>query len=104
MLEWILNEDSWKRPTANDALHDEWFSLWKSDLDDSVMLGAEDSLNKLKTYSKRNELLKAVMLYLAMRSETEDNNLRQMFDLADSDNDGSISKPELIDGIQSINN
>lgn len=38
------------------------------------------------------------MLYLAMRVEAEDTNLRALFDLADQNNNGSISKSELIEG------
>jgi calcium-dependent protein kinase len=100
----LLTYDSKQRITAEEALNDIWILKYESyKIDYSYILNTIANLKEFK-----NTLLtqKAILSYIAthvMIKERQEK-VREIFSMLDTNNDGSISKDELVIGLKMLNN
>ena len=86
-----------ERYNASQVLAHPWFKIVKERQLEKLNFNSEF----LKEYSKSNQLKKIVLLYIASRlSESEINNLKEVFKAFDKDNDGQINYNEFKEGLK----
>ena len=98
----LLTYNHKSRPSIAQALEHEWFKLTqtKTDkLDPSI-------LSNMKSFSTKNKMQKAIYLFLVnnMASKEEKAKLLETFKALDTNNDGVLSREELQNGFEKINN
>jgi calcium-dependent protein kinase len=86
-----------ERYNASQVLAHPWFKIVKERQLEKLNFNSEF----LKEYTKSNQLKKIVLLYIASRlSESEINNLKEVFKAFDKDNDGQINYNEFKEGLK----
>ena len=90
LIKKMLSEEA-IRPTAQEVLSHPWFKKAESQsLDLSI------DIEKFKNYVHFNNLKKIVLTYIATRvKDSEVSHLREIFEMFDKKNDGSITIEEL---------
>ena len=99
----MLTYDPYKRISAVEALNDIW--IMKFDSTDKVeMINVLNSMNQLQRFKAESELQKAVWSYMSERFITldQEKKAREVFRMLDVNNDGQLSKQELLDGYTTI--
>lgn len=88
----MLQADPKKRPTAKEAQKDDWIQVWaKKDIAEGNKLSSKtlESLVAFKETSDMQKILSEVLSFTLLTDQIAD--LRQEFELIDSDGDGEIS-------------
>ena len=99
----LLNYDSEKRITADQALHHPW--VLKYGVQEDVSATELKSVyNNLKNSNAQLVFQRAVLSYLASQQMQykEEDNIRRMFSFLDCDKDGQLSKQDLIQGFSKV--
>lgn len=102
LIKKMLTYNPKSRITIAEALSHEWFEttdLQEYDLNKSVLLN-------LKNFNTKNKMQQAIYFFLVnhMSSKDEQKELIKTFKALDTNNDGVISKRELLKGFEKINN
>ena len=99
----LLTKNLEQRPTASDALEDEWFAHMREN--NANRICSSEAFKKvvfnIKSYSNDNKI-KEGLVYFIMHHLVKNDALdviRRCFECFDSNNDGLISKDELIAGL-----
>ena len=99
----LLTKNLEQRPTASDALEDEWFAHMREN--NANRICSSEAFKKvvfnIKSYSNDNKI-KEGLVYFIMHHLVKNDALdviRRCFECFDSNNDGMISKDELIAGL-----
>ena len=88
-----------ERYTASQVLAHPWFKIVK----EKHLEKLNFKTDFLKEYSNSNQLKKLVLLFVASRlSESEINNLKEVFKAFDKDNDGQINFNEFEEGLKQL--
>lgn len=99
----MLTYDPEKRITAQEALNDIWIMKFNvmDKVDANNMLG---SMKRLQEFKAESELQKAVWSYMSEYFITaeQEKKAREVFKMLDVNNDGQLSKKELLDGYTTI--
>jgi len=100
----MMTVDPSKRINAEQALQHQWIKS-KNEAADKQLINS--SLNKLKQFRTGQKLAKATWTYIAshLTSEKDKEELTKVFKSLDANNDGKLSREELIAGyIDSLGN
>ena len=98
LIKKMLSEEA-IRPTAQEVLSHPWFK--KAETQSDVALSID--LEKFKNYVHFNNLKKFVLTYIATRvRDSEVSHLREIFEMFDKNNDGSITIEELKEGLKKM--
>ena len=86
------------RPMASEALRDPWIQKFYATKEASEEL--INSMQNLRFFRTQMTLQKAVLAYIASQelSKSEEKQLKEAFDMLDTDKNGTITKDELIQG------
>ena len=99
----MLNLDPNKRIPASEALKHPWLTSFceNTKVSDKELLA---SLNNLHNFRLTMMFQKAVLTYLSSQklSQKEENKIKTLFDIFDTNKDGQLTKPELIAGYKSL--
>ena len=98
----LLTYNPKDRITIQQAIDDEWFSIVKTK-EEVVLNGSV--LNNLKTFNTKNKMQQSIYFFLVnhMASKEEKKELTKTFKALDINNDGVLSKDELLAGFKRIN-
>lgn len=104
----LLAKDMEGRPTAGEALEDEWFAYTRENNSNKIFNSEayKKVMNNIKNYSNDNKLKEGLVYFILhhfTKTEALDV-LRKCFECLDNDNDGLISKDELIQGLAKLSN
>jgi len=99
----LLKYDPVERPTALESLKISWIKTHLQKRKNIRMVSAF-AMRNLKKFNSERKLEMAVISYIANYVTTAQNNqaLRDTFQLLDKDNDGVLSKQELINGLSKV--
>jgi len=94
----MLVYDQKNRMTAKQALSDEWI-LSNTEKGSIRSEDIQLSLDQLKLFGARSSLHKAVLIFMAGRliSKKKEKKLRAIFQAIDTNNDGQLTKQELME-------
>jgi calcium-dependent protein kinase len=98
----LLIYDANDRPSASDCLKMKWIKMFKNaNFKNSVVTKRFINLQK---FNSERKLEMAVLSYIANFLTSSQNNkeLREIFSLMDQDNDGVLSRDELITGLSKL--
>mmetsp|Transcript_64864 Transcript_64864/g.74557 ORF Transcript_64864/g.74557 Transcript_64864/m.74557 type:complete len:496 (-) Transcript_64864:1106-2593(-) len=99
----LLTYNPAERISAKIALQDTWIQskIHRDAIDSPLALA---SLNNLKSFSARNKLQQATLTFMASQLTTreERHELQKAFKALDANNDGKVSREELIEGYKKI--
>jgi len=99
----LLTYNVKQRPTAEEALNDIWILKHETYEINSYMLNI---ITNLKEFKNTSLIQKVILAYIAkhvMIKERQEK-LREIFNILDTNNDGVISKDELVIGLKILNN
>lgn len=101
LIEKMMTVEVDQRISAQEALGHPWFAMWKTSgpADRKVAL---DSMNSLKVFRSESKLRHAIRVFIAAQliSKEERDRLTLAFKSLDRNQDGRLSREELIDGLQ----
>jgi calcium-dependent protein kinase len=95
----VVDPDS--RISAQDALRHPWFRMWRASTPDE-MPSVLDSMGHLKAFTASSKLKQAVHVFIAAQliSKEERDQLTLAFKALDTNNDGRLSREELMEGLR----
>jgi calcium-dependent protein kinase len=101
----MLVYDPKMRISADEALKDKWLMKSRRKMTSKQTKdGLTTAVNNLRHFRTRDVLQKAALSYIAghIISKEEEQKLRDLFELFDTNHDGVISKDELIEGYKLV--
>lgn len=99
----MLEKDPKKRISAVDALNDPWILTFTTKEDIDLPLLA-DVLSKIQTFRLEKKMQEAALMFMVnfVATKEEKNQLLKQFRALDENNDGKLSREELINGYKKV--
>jgi calcium-dependent protein kinase len=93
-----------RRPKAAEALDHDWFKIMNKDTSKKDAKSLKSTLNDLQSFKIKQKMQQAALTYMAnhLVSESELKTLNNVFKQLDVDNNGKLSKQELLEGYKDI--
>lgn len=106
LIEKLLNKNNNNRPSADEALEDVFFSEINTKYSHNIYSSQAfqniiDNIRKVNHESKIKEGLIGFIVHHLLKND-DINVIRQCFKILDKDNDGLLSKEELIEGLKNV--
>ena len=103
----MLRKDPSQRPTAEEVLNHIWFEKVLKPSGNTRRVSSDilcNNLKRLRNFKTERKMQQAVLTFMAMflASNEERENLKKVFVELDTNNDGILSKQEIIEGINNL--
>ncbi len=97
----MLSFQSSKRPTADEILKDPWFNSQQSNVNNEISI---DVINNLKNFKSQYYFQKAILIYFVnfFGLKEERKRLLEAFKSIDTDQDGQLTRSELINAYKKV--
>jgi calcium-dependent protein kinase len=100
LVEKLLVVSEKERLSADEALQHPWFKLNQIDVDKTPRLESQ-IIDSIKKFSQTNSLQREIYFYLARISEEDEvSKLKEIFNKLDTNNTGTLSYEEIIEGFK----